>query len=295
MTSDTNVDTIPGTLNPTPATDSSPQLDVTDVPHQAVGPKWPARRHPRTKWTTPHTLGLAVIIAATVLLGLFAPPAQLLAVWVTIMLLLLCFAVVAGHGILGLWTGLLIDERNRMSLSRLQMLLWTVIVLSGFLTAALWNIRTGQVDSLAITVPEELWLLMGIATTSLIGSPLILNTKIAQGGETNSSQAAHRKKVLDSVAKQGKDPDTVSIDTPIVGWKWPEDATWADLFQGEEIGNATHLDLGKVQMFYFTLILVLTYSVMLGAMFSQSAQQIGTLPTPPIGMALPAALAITTL
>jgi len=86
---------------------------------------------------------------------------------------------VAGHGILGLWRGLLVDERNKMSLSRLQMILWTIIVLSGFLTVALLNIRSRQADALSITVPPQLWLLIGISTTSLIGAPLILNTKMA--------------------------------------------------------------------------------------------------------------------
>ncbi|MCK4458699.1 MAG: hypothetical protein KAU52_03125, partial [Methanosarcinales archaeon] len=44
----------------------------------------------------------------------------------------------------------------------------------------------------------------------------------------------------------------------------PEDARVSNMFKGEETGNATQLDLGKVQMFYFTLILALTYAVALG-------------------------------
>jgi hypothetical protein len=69
-----------------------------------------------------------------------------------------------------------------------------------------------------------------------------------------------------------------------------EVALRADLFKGEEIGNAAHLDLGKIQMFYFTLILVLTYAVMLGAMFSHITQHtsptgmISGLPSLPDGM-----------
>lgn len=43
--------------------------------------------------------------------------------WIGTLILLAGFANVAGHGILGLWTGLLIDERNKMSLSKLQMIL----------------------------------------------------------------------------------------------------------------------------------------------------------------------------
>jgi hypothetical protein len=55
--------------------------------------------------------------------------------------------------------------------------------------------------------------------------------------------------------------------------------------------DAAHLDLGKIQMFYFTLVLVLTYAAMLGAMFLRTPSlfqgnpplpvPIGTLPSLP--------------
>jgi hypothetical protein len=80
------------------------------------------------------------------------------------------------------------------------------------------------------------------------------------------------------------DPRIVTNQGKIVAWRWPEDATWSDLFEGEEIGNWTHLDLGKIQMFYFTLILVLTYAAMLGAMFLHNSSLISALPSLPAGM-----------
>src|SRR5690242_9175502 len=103
------------------------------------------------------------------------------------MVLMALFTTIAGHGVVGLWHGVLIDERNRLSLSRLQMVLWTIIVLSGFLIAALWNISRGVDAPLEINVPKELWLLMGISVTSLVGSPLILSTKTAESGDRGSS------------------------------------------------------------------------------------------------------------
>ena len=130
-------------------------------------------------WKVWHTFSLIAIIIAIVLLGLLIPSTQIVWAWIGTLVLLTGFATVAGHGILGLWRGLLVDERNKMSLSRLQMILWTIIVLSGFLTVALLNIRSRQADALSITVPPQLWLLIGISTTSLIGAPLILNTKMA--------------------------------------------------------------------------------------------------------------------
>ncbi|MCK4458266.1 MAG: hypothetical protein KAT13_01350, partial [Methanosarcinales archaeon] len=93
--------------------------------------------------------------------------------WFSVMALMTLSIIIAGHGATGRWAGLLIDERNRMSLSRLQMILWTAIILSGLLVAALSNTTLGAKDPLAIALPEELWMLMGISTASLVGSPLI--------------------------------------------------------------------------------------------------------------------------
>lgn len=39
----------------------------------------------------------------------------------------------------------------------------------------------------------------------------------------------------------------------------PNQATWVDLFRGNEIGNYQLVDMGKVQMFFFTIIVVLAY------------------------------------
>ncbi|RJR10034.1 hypothetical protein C4588_04100, partial [Candidatus Parcubacteria bacterium] len=45
-------------------------------------------------------------------------------------------------------------------------------------------------------------------------------------------------------------------------------ARWSDMFTGEEVGNAAHLDVARLQMFFFTLVSALAYAVLLGTMFS---------------------------
>jgi hypothetical protein len=227
------------------------------------------------------------------------------------LVLMALFTIIAGHGVVGLWHGLLIDERNRLSLSRLQMVLWTIVVLSGFLTATLWNISRGANAPRAIGVPKELLLLMGISATSLVGSALILSTKTAEPVDTGlSSPAADKKeeewkelvqrlvdrglvskgdqpkveqlvqqlvqqglspRIIEQLVQQGLPLRAIMVQGKIVIWQWPEDARMVDLSQGDEIGNAAHLDLGKVQMFYFTLVLVFTYVVSLVSQFSQTA------------------------
>ena len=216
------------------------------------------------RWTKPHTAGLLIIIVIP-LLGLMIPNnVNRLYVWLLILTLLVFFAVIAGHGVTGRWFGLLIDERNKMSLSRLQMILWTVIILSGFLTAALSNIAIGAEDPLSITMPEELWLLMGISTTSLVGSPLILSGKKVKKPEENEQ----KDNISLVAAEEGINPEKVESKLAnkgqLVANADLEYAQISNLFKGEEIGNFAQLDLAKVQMFYFTMVLVLSYAVALG-------------------------------
>src|SRR5215212_4637774 len=107
--------------------------------------------------------------------------------WALAIIALTIFAFTLGYRIKNRLLGALIDERNQMSLSRLQLIIWTVIVILGYSTAALWNLfATDASDPLAVRLPEELWWLLGISTTSFVGAPLILNRKKNQ--EANSTQ-----------------------------------------------------------------------------------------------------------
>ena len=47
----------------------------------------------------------------------------------------------------------------------------------------------------------------------------------------------------------------------------PADARWSDLFMGEEVGNAAHLTMSKLQLFYVTLVVALAYATALGSLF----------------------------
>jgi hypothetical protein len=233
-------------------------------------------QHAEPQWTGRHTFSLLVIIVMMVLAGALFPVQARMWSWILTLLLLAAFAAVAGQGITGVWAGLLIDERNQISLSRLQLALWTIVVLSAFFAAALSNLATGQPNPLAITVPSELWLLMGISTTSLVASPLIKNTK-----QSVQPDEEEKRQTFDRLAKQmgvEKVEEVVSNRGQLVIHLHPEDAQWSDMFRGEETGNAGHLDLGKIQMFYFTLILVLAYAVGLGRTFSGSESDFSAFP-----------------
>jgi hypothetical protein len=120
---------------------------------------------------------------------------------------------------------------------------------------------------------------MGISTTSLVGSPLIKSTKTAK-----KPNAAERTSTFNLMAKEGVDTKELASKGQIVVNTTLEKARWSDLFKGEEAGNAAQLDLSKVQMFFFTLILVIAYAAALGSAFTGTTPKIDSFPALDSGM-----------
>lgn len=243
-----------------------------------------ARR--RGHWQIWDSAACLALLAAFVGVGLYIPyeaigsggdasGARLLA-WALMAAILVAFLAVLGHGVNGIKRGILVDSRNRVSLAKIQMAAWTVLLLSAYAAAALGNIGTGQADPLNVSIPNELWLAMGISTTSLIGAPLILNPK-KRDRRTAERDAEHARQ-LELLEEQGVERDSVERKGTLVAYKDPRHSRWADLFQGEESGNAGLLDLAKVQMFFFTAVLVLVYAIGVGDTLSDARGDVSALP-----------------
>ncbi len=259
--------------------------------------------------------GVVVILIAGVIVVAFNQSIRPVWLWLILLALLTALLLVISHAYTHRWLGVLIDERKKYSLSRLQMVLWTVVILSAFITAVLANLQLVQlvtvsgavnppqvvgvpvgtlvldvlarvgvfnpqdstihpdVDTsqlnlaatvhdgqqiyvplkgenapqpltieenegqpttpLSVQIPSEVWVLLGISTTSLVASPLIKN------------QTQER----------------------IVKNQSATDAKLSDFFRGEQTGDFTQLDLGKVQMFFFTAIVIGAYAIALASMF----------------------------
>jgi hypothetical protein len=211
----------------------------------------------RKGWRTAHTVCLGLIVVAIGVIGVSLPQTggqlgflgqRTVLSWLLIAALMAAFAAVAGHGVTGLARGVLIDDRHRITLGRLQMLLWTVLVLSAYMAAALANIGRESASPLSVDIPSELWLTMGISTASLIAAPAALSYK------------------------ERREPGRVH------GWPTEQDSRFSDLFRGEEVADREHLDLGKVQMFLFTVVLVLGYGLAVGDMLGESQGAFTALP-----------------
>lgn len=226
-----------------------------------------------------HLAALLAILLGFVLIQALPAPAQRFWAWNVILVLLGLFGLITGHAITGLWLGLLIDTRNKVSLSRFQMVLWTILILSAYLTAVMVNIDLGQAQPLAIALPPELWLLMGISTASLVGSPLIISAK-----KRTPAKEEEQTRALSALIRQAVDTSKIAILGQLVVNEAPEAANWSDMFRGTETGNVGQLDLGKIQMFFFTLVLILAYGSALSALFRSSSGVITSLPTIDPGM-----------
>jgi hypothetical protein len=172
--------------------------------------------------------------------------------WFLIIVFMTSFLALIGKLITTQWWGIFINERNKISLSRFQLVIWTLIVLSAFLTIALGRIHeifvnpSLTIDPLAIEIPRELWALLGISTASFVGSPLILSTK---------------------------PPANLSIRSVA------EKPNLADMFRGDETANENSIDMAKVQMFFFTLIIAFSYMILiLNLIMTKTPDQLDSFP-----------------
>jgi hypothetical protein len=263
--------------------------------------------------------GIAIIIVFfIVLIGVFPIPSSVQ--WVLIAILMIAFVAVIGRTISGRWTGILIDERKVMSLSRFQIVIWTVIIVSAYFAIASARIYAGVPDPLAIEIDWRLWALLGISSTSLVGTPLILDSKkrkvidkdkeaknlkgIASRLKTKESnpENATRENASHSNPQEptsGNTEDSKSlygakdnVEGIVFVNKEVEEAKFSDIFEGDEAGNESRVDVSKVQMFFFTIISALSYGVLLFNMLATTnIREIESLP--PLSEGLIALLTIS--
>jgi len=182
--------------------------------------------------------------------------------FVAVMVLMLLFMITLGLGISGRPAGILVNEQNLMSLSRFQLVVWTVILLSAYLTMALERVHDNIPDAMGIALDPKLWALMGISTASLVGTPLLQSTKKAQ--TPNQQEVAKTEAALTAKGDPVPAP-TINTNAQGVLFANPSinDAAFSDMFEGDEVGNTAYVDVAKVQMFFFTIVVALSFGMTL--------------------------------
>jgi hypothetical protein len=201
-------------------------------------------------------IATASLIAAIAAAELVPDPAW---AWLLTAAALLAFCAGIGYGISGHFNGLVIDNRNRVSLSKLQASAWSVLVLSAFLAAAIARIKLNLPNPIAVNIPQELLAVMGISATSLVATPVLLSFK--------SKEAAPPGQAQRTALMLGDDPKNLVATGKVYARNSSDDAQWLDIFRGEEVSNAATPDLGKLQQFLITVVALTIYSIQLWHLF----------------------------
>lgn len=170
--------------------------------------------------------------------------------WIASMAAFVMFFWILGLSLKNRALGVLVNERNRYSLSRLQMSLWTIVILPALLVVLLNNLYEPG-GGAAFTFNWQLLALLGISVTSVVSAPMILSPKadIATVGATSQPSA---------------NPNPLGVNA-LVNNPTPDEASLRDFVLGEETSNAAGIDIGRIQMLTISLMAVVIYGWMIGA------------------------------
>lgn len=200
---------------------------------------------------------LVISIGITVVVPLLFPDYPKVALIVVLLALALTCVAIGGL-IVRQPLGILITEHNTMSLSRFQAVLWTILVLGTYMTIVLCRIAKGG-DGSTLVISNQLLVLMGIGYTSVVGSSIATSVK------TDKPATAAAMQTADAHADTGVQ---VKADGVIFANTKASDASFVDIFQGDELVDAHLIDLSKVQMFFFTIVAAVIF-------LSEAFQQLG--------------------
>ena len=181
--------------------------------------------------------------------------------WVCVLILMAVFVLLTGKTLTGRGLGVLINERNLMSLSRLQLIIWTVLIVSGFFVIAVMRMKAAEVDQpLSIGIDWHIWTLLGMSATSFVGTPLLYGNKMAE-------EPRDPAKLEETTASHFADETPGQVAANRCGILYANssiaDARFTDMFQGDELANTHLVDVAKLQMFFFTIVVAMAYGMQL--------------------------------
>ncbi|WP_219838145.1 hypothetical protein [Paenibacillus sp. R14(2021)] len=172
---------------------------------------------------------------------------------------IIVFAI--GKGKMNHPLGILINERNLMSLSRLQMTMWTVLFTSVYFTLLVSYLAEHPGEQLHLTYDSTILALMGVSAFSTVFSPMI------QGAKKNRTIERDLKEQLIQSAADVYNMQPAEIASCVQGTLYAnpsfKDAQFSDIFEGEEMQNHAYIDVAKVQLFMFSATVYLAYGAML--------------------------------
>ncbi|MFQ6099779.1 MAG: hypothetical protein ACE5OS_00890 [Anaerolineae bacterium] len=185
--------------------------------------------------------------------------------------------------------GVLIDGRGKYSLSRLQILLWTALIIGGYFGIALPKLAF-------VTIPNDVLGLLGVTLGSTVISTAIKANKISDGQTRDEEQ--NIRKAIESAQDEllrlagVEAPETLSLDEKSkllaeLGKDYLEELnreaeakrkpSWMDLFSQEQKDKEHLIDIGKLQMFAWTIAALVIYGSILVSKLTLPLAQVSEL------------------
>ncbi|QDV35878.1 hypothetical protein [Tautonia plasticadhaerens] len=221
------------------------------------------------RWSRATSMAMALGLVLVAAAGMVVVPRSHLGGWAAVISVLTLMIVVVGRATTGRAAGALIDRRNRFSLSRLQLLAWTVLVPSAAYVACMANIGSRAPDPLRVDVPQTLWALMGLGVTSAVGAPMIREAKTRRKVDPGELHRAMQSRV--ERAGTSVPADCFSNVGPILVNRGAEGASFSDLLTGDEVGDAPFTSLGKLQFALVSMLVLILYAAALAGVLGQPA------------------------
>lgn len=264
-----NIPSVPANEGGTmPENNASSDRPSVSGPPIAVLPAWSFNM-----WTKKHTLSLVillVILGAIPIVAKFGGQTTTAGIrfgtWIGILVILILVMAVVGHGIIHRYSGVLIDERHKMSLSRFHVLLWTLVIISAILAMVFLNIMRGDSNPAEIFIPDQIWWLLGISAGTAVAQPFV-NTYTTESHPADKDEVNRQMGQMQKMTGETKEAITskVYFTGQLQRNSDPSLATISNMFHGDESGNFLSVDVSKVQSFLFTFLIILGYGAAIGS------------------------------
>ena len=191
----------------------------------------------------PLTLLLMILLAASaVWIGKSADHSQLRWEYAAVTAILVALCIVAGVLVNGRLDGVLISDRNRISLARVQWVAWMIVLLGAYFVESVWNVaHSGSFPEMQ----TESFGLLGIVSGSSVVSSLIVDAKMRSPVPSGQPQAVQPQAVQPhavqplAAADHAGHKGSMDLNYNVA------EASWEDLYLGEEVANRYVVDVSR--------------------------------------------------
>jgi len=278
-----------------------------------------------------------VLVVVMVLVGVLLPLRERKGLWIWswIINLVLMFVVMGtvslSVGAKGGFWAMFVDSRNMVSLSRFQVVLWTLVVLSAFWTIGLaragdsafgWGngaykceppeavspstapLEQGDVTETGEEAPKEVTcaapldiqlpeILWALMGISVTSAVASPLIKENNRRRTQPDQDRYDETLRKTLKLDRLEDAEFGTDGAVVFRNEGYPARFSDMFRGEDPKSLKYVDMAKVQNFFFTVVSVVTYAVALGAAIASAESIFALFQFPDVSEGLLAVLGIS--